>query len=31
MGKEEQLLERWRELTPEKQQKVFFFCGSAEI
>ena len=25
MGKEEQLLERWRELTPEKQQKVFEF------
>ncbi len=23
MGKEEELLERWRELTPEKQQKVF--------
>ncbi|MEH2461272.1 hypothetical protein [Nostoc sp.] len=23
MGKEEQLLERWREFTPEKQQKVF--------
>ncbi len=25
MGKEEQLLERWRELTPEKQQRVFEF------
>jgi hypothetical protein len=25
MGKEEELLERWRELTPEKQQKVFEF------
>lgn len=25
MSKEEQLLERWRELTPEKQQKVFEF------
>lgn len=25
MGKEEELLERWRELTPEKQQKVFDF------
>lgn len=25
MGKEEQLLEHWRELTPEKQQKVFEF------
>ncbi|MGI2908868.1 hypothetical protein [Tolypothrix sp. VBCCA 56010] len=25
MGKEEQLLERWRELTPEKQQKVLEF------
>lgn len=25
MGKEEDLLEYWRELTPEKQQKVFEF------
>ncbi|NES00013.1 MAG: hypothetical protein F6J86_40475 [Symploca sp. SIO1B1] len=25
MGKEEQLLEQWRKLTPEKQQKVFEF------
>jgi hypothetical protein len=25
MGKEEELLERWRELTPENQQKVFDF------
>lgn len=25
MGKEEDLLENWRELTPEKQQKVFEF------
>lgn len=25
IGKEEQLLECWRELTPEKQQKVFEF------
>ena len=25
MGKEKELLERWRELTPEKQQKVFDF------
>ncbi|NEP12409.1 MAG: hypothetical protein F6K14_19820 [Symploca sp. SIO2C1] len=23
MGKEEELLEQWRKLTPEKQQKVF--------
>jgi hypothetical protein len=25
MGKEEELLEQWRELTPEKQQKVLQF------
>ncbi|MGV2390584.1 MAG UNVERIFIED_CONTAM: hypothetical protein LVR29_27190 [Microcystis novacekii LVE1205-3] len=25
MGKEEELLEQWRELTPEKQQKVWQF------
>jgi len=25
MGKEEQLLERWRELTPQMQQRVFEF------
>ncbi|MBE9007134.1 hypothetical protein IQ259_19195 [Fortiea sp. LEGE XX443] len=25
MGKEEELLEHWRELTPEKQQKVLEF------
>ncbi|HAC62395.1 MAG TPA: hypothetical protein DCF68_02375 [Cyanothece sp. UBA12306] len=25
MGKEEKLLEQWRELTPEKQQKVLEF------
>ena len=25
MGKEEELLEQWRKLTPEKQQKVFEF------
>jgi hypothetical protein len=27
MGKEEELLEHWRELTPDKQQKVLEFVG----
>ena len=28
MGKEEEILEQWRELTPEKQQKVLDFTRS---
>ncbi len=31
MGKEEELLERWRELTPDKQQKVFDFVEALKL
>ncbi|WGV26285.1 hypothetical protein [Halotia branconii] len=31
MGKEEQLLEGWRELTPEKQQKVLEFVEALKF
>ncbi|MUG99958.1 hypothetical protein F7734_49860 [Scytonema sp. UIC 10036] len=31
MGKEEELLERWRELTPEKQQQVFEFVEALKF